>query len=205
MIKAQFDRVKNLQSKYGKENDFNIFVYNKKWKKTQDEIDVILIGDNPGKKEALKNKFFNGGTKPIIKLIKKNLKKSNLKYLVLNKSNYFTPNTGELETILKSNSHKLSKEINKDIQANAQLVLDICETNPNVEIILFGNIKNTLSIQFLKSFKEIERNKIIYLKHPSFNHLGNQIALQYLKELNEEKPSPNILELFRKLKKMISK
>jgi hypothetical protein len=190
-IESQFERVFKLPK--------NQFVANDDWQNSSGNIDVILIGDNPGNQEFKSKKFSQGGTRNIVNLLLDNFQKNGKSVLVMNKSNYYTPNTKALNEILdKKISHPSLNLIKEDIEENARFLENMGE---NAEIILFGVSKSTLTYLFFESLTNNTKNKIIQLKHPSYNNLAAQIGEYLLKEINSKEPiQTDLLDIFKKIK-----
>ena len=185
-ILDQFNRVKNLENPN--------FVANTDWEKLS-RVDVILIGDNPGKKEKEEGRFFQGGTKAIMDLVISNLNKNHRCVLVMNKSNYYTDNTKGINQILSQ--EKENSIIIEDIKSNANLVNEL---GKNAEIVLFGITKNNLHRLFMSNLSDEVKNKIIQLKHPSRHNLAGQLTEYFLNQMNSDNEIPtDILKIFKEI------
>lgn len=189
LIQKQYDRVSALPDE---------FVQNVEWENSFEKVDVILIGDNPGRTEKKNNIFFAGKTKTIMDLVKENFAKNRKTFLSMNKSNYYTSKTNNLIEIL---NNPTDKNILLDIEANAVLVNEIFKKNNAVMVILFGSEKTKISKHFLR-FLNIPNDNILFMKHPSYNNLAAQIGEFLLSQINSKQSIPtDLIEIFKKINK----
>ena len=152
-------------------------VINEDWYTIDDDIEIIYCGDNPGKTEKEKNKYFVGKAGNELDLFIK-VNNSRLK---VNKSIFFnkTPCYS-----IKTKDITKTKDVNQVVYNSIQLTIkclaEIYEVK-QIPIFIFGTDESSYIV---KSFKEII-NKTEYsklkanltiLNHPSYNSLFGAIG-----------------------------
>ncbi len=190
-IKKEIEKYENFINIKNKETAL-IYVYNKNledFKQNANDVKYIVVGDNPGIKEAELEKYFVGKSGVVLRNFFKN--ELNIQYfdkeiIVLNKTPIHTKSTNDLKVIDK-------KILEESVDFSASIIVAVAK-KLDIPILLFGK-SGFLFKPFLDKIKD-KNVEIRLYNHPSYGNLSKQ-----WKEFLKINPNEEKIVLFEKLGK----
>lgn len=135
-----------------------------------EEIDYIVVGDNPGREEFCKKEYFIGPSgqalrKCLIKYLYDDNNRKESRLLFRNKTVIYTDTTAKLHHF-RNRDLTLFNKLQTECAAE---ILDL--SNGRIPILIFG-----VSNIFVPFWRAIQSSKVAYsYYHPSRNHLNRQL------------------------------
>lgn len=197
-IKSNQEIVTELVAEYKKiKTNLTLVLNQTEWNAVSDILDLIVIGDNPGKDEKKLNSYLRGGAgkrgRKFIEYALKNLNLSN--FLILNKTPFYSDTTA-----------KLKEDANGSVEQSIIITLNklklLIDNNPKLIVLVFGISGEVNEIFFtrLSDFiTDTDKEKLFYLSHPSHGHLDAELMSKLYDYLLKDMPI-NLLHIIHDIK-----
>jgi hypothetical protein len=201
-IKSNQETISNLVLEYEKiKTSLTLVLNEEEWRSVPEKIDLIVIGDNPGRSEKKFKKYLIGANagkrgRNFISFALKELELSN--FLILNKTPFYSSVTNKL--IDDSN-----KSVEKSIIATISAVKTLININPKIIVIILGHSENIVNEKFFTYLSlNIDNNfrkNLYYISHPSHGHLDAELMSYLYTYLVNDTPI-NLLKILEDIKRI---